>query len=277
MTALRLAALRHPAVGLGLLLLAGVVVPTLFAPLLCSHPPAAWPTPLRAPPQVGYWFGTDAARRDLWTLTLYGGRTSLGVAGVAALLGTGVGAAVGIGAAWGGPWFDRAAMAATDLWLALPRLVVLLVVTHFLGPDGRPLQIAVLIGLTAWMGVARVVRSELLAVRELDHVVAARALGLRGATIARRHLLPAVVPTLLVWAPAIFGQALLAEAALAFLGPGAGATTPSWGALVAAGAGQVSSAWWAVAAPVGAITVAVVGAHLLADGIRDVVQPGASS
>lgn len=264
---------QHPSGQVGLVVVATVVLATLLSVCLTDAPPAAPPTPLSAPPSWAHPFGTDAARRDLLTLTLRGGRRSLGVAALATGLGTALGALVGAGAALRPGPVERGLAALTDLALALPRLLVLLVVLTLVGPGARDGLVGVVLGLTGWMGTARVVRTELLAVRELDYVQAARALGLRERTILRRHLLPAVWPTVGVWAPVTLGSSLLTEAALAFLGPGAGSGAPSWGALVAAAGGQTASAWWLLVFPAGAITLTVVGANLLAEGLRDALEP----
>lgn len=245
------------------------VLTTLLAPLLTSHPPSHDPTPLSASPRWGHWFGTDGARRDVWTLTLYGGRVSLGVSVLAVAIGTALGTSVGVVAGFARGWTERALMGLTDLLLALPRLVLLLVAMGLVqGTSGRPLVVAVVLGLTGWMGIARVVRTQVLSIRELDYVTAARALGVSEPEIVWRHLLPAVLPSVAMYATLALGGTMLTEAALAFLGTGAGGGNPSWGALVAAGAATVTSAWWPMVFPTLAIAFSVVGANLLASRLE---------
>lgn len=226
-------------------------------------------------PSWAHPMGTDASGRDVWARWLAGARTSLGLAavatGVATVLGVGVG---GLAGAVGG-WVDRAARFAIDGLLVVPRLVVLLAVLAVAGwRDAAHLALlAFLIGATSWMGLARVVRAEVRSLVRRDFVLAARATGAHPLEIWARHVLPHVAAYALVFAATAAGQAVLAEAALSWLGLGVTPPTPSWGDLVKDGRDCMNDAPWVVSAGAMGITATVLAFHLLGDGLRDLADP----
>ena len=267
---------RRPAAVLGRDVAGLLCFVALLAPLLTEHLTGASVHRPGLPPGPGRWFGSDEAGADVFARVLFGARVSLGVGAVAVACGTTVGGAVGAVAGFFGGWVDRLLMALTDLLLSLPRLALLLLVIGLSRPDaGRFFVVAAVLGLTGWMGVARIVRAQVLSVRELDYVTAARAMGLGEGAILTRHVLPNVAAPLVVFATLALGDTILAESALAFLGRGA-STDVSWGGLVAGlGVSRLRDAPWVGLFPGLAILVTVMAFNLLGDGLRDVLDPRA--
>lgn len=225
----------------------------------------------RAARRVRFWLGSDRFGRDLLARLLAGARISLGVGVLALAVSLFLGLAVGALAALGGPLVDALAMRAVDGLLAFPRLFLALAAAALFGP-GLGTAVAVL-GLTGWMGVARLVRSELLAQKERDYILAARGLGLSPWRIFWRHLLPNSVTPVLIDATLRLGDTILVEAALSFLGLGVQPPRASWGNLIADGREVLASAWWVAAFPGAALVVAVLAANLIGEGLRDRLSP----
>ena len=262
-------------VGLGIV--ATVVLVVLLAPLLGGDPNLQGDL-LRErllAPSGGHPLGTDQFGRDVWSRLLSGGRISLaigfGAAAVAALVGVGVGAVAG----WFGGWVDRILMRGTDLVLAFPRLVLLIVVVALFRPG--LVVIAIVIGATQWPTTARLVRAEVLSLRERDWVTAARVLGHGEGWILRHHILPNALPPVLVVTALGVGYAILLEAGLSFLGLGVQPPTASWGSMIADGREHLLDAWWLSTFPGLAIVLVVVALNLVGDGLRDRFDPHRSS
>lgn len=217
--------------------------------------------PFRAP-SLAHPLGTDDLGRDLLAALAQGGRTSLFVAAIATLLALGVGGIVGLAAGLGPSLLDEALMRAADIVLSLPALLVAILVASLFG--GSALGLALVLGLTRWPVIARLVRAEALALRGTDFVRAAVALGTPPVLLAMRHVLPHARPALLSAAGIVFGGAILAESALAFVGLGDPHLT-SWGQLIASGYSFVAHAWWMWAFPAMALSGASALVALLAD------------
>ncbi len=248
-----------------------MVLAALLAPLLAPHSPTQVGIGEPGqPPGAAFLLGTDAVGRDTLSRLLYGARISIPLGGLAVLIATGLGTAVGLLAGYAGGWIDRACLGLIDLLMALPRLVLLLAaVALFGGTDvGRFTLIALILGLTGWMTVARVVRSEVLSLREREFVLAARASGLSPSRIAARHVLPGVMGAVAVQGTLMVGSTILLEAALSFLGLGVPLPTATWGNMVGDGMDQLSL-WWLSLFPGLAISLTVLGFHLFGDGLRD--------
>jgi len=260
---------------LGLHLVLTFTLIALLAPLLAPHGPnVVGLSSAHQPPSSEFWMGTDEVGRDVLSRLLHGARISLPVGllavAVAALLGTAVGAVAG----YLGGWVDRVLLWVIDLMMALPRLVLLLAVVAAVGraEDGRLLLVAVVLGLTGWMPVARVVRADVLSLRGRDFVTAARSLGVPTWRIVSRHVVPNALTPVMVNAALMVGSTILLEAALSFLGLGVPLPAPSWGGMVGAGMHRLGS-WWLAVFPGLAIALTVLGFNLLADGLRTALDP----
>lgn len=218
-------------------------------------------------PSAAHPFGTDESARDVLARLLAGARISLAFGLLAAVVAAGLGAAVGILAALARPWVDRACMSLVDLGLAIPRLLILIVVTAGFGrlPWG---WLAVTMGATGWFGLARLVRARTRELASGDFSVAARALGAPIWRVATRHLLPNVAGTITAATVLAFANAITLEAALSFIGQGVAIPTASWGALINEGRAQLGVSPWLTVLPAIAIAVTVVAAGALADGVE---------
>ncbi len=262
---------RQPAALLGALLVLTLGLAALLAPWLSPHDPLQVQLgPSLQPPGAGFLLGTDGVGRDCLSRLLHGGRVSLPLGLLAVAVAASLGTALGATAGFLGGRIDRVITWGTDLFLALPRLVLLLAVLAVASraPQGRFLLVALVLGLTGWMPVARIVRTEVLSLRSRGWVLAARGLGLPPGRILLRHVLPFALPPVLVHASLLVGTTILAEAALSFLGLGIPQPAPTWGNMIAEGMRELD-AWWLTVFPGLAITGAVAGFNLLGDGLND--------
>jgi peptide/nickel transport system permease protein len=225
-----------------------------------------------APPSWSFPFGTDALSRDLLTRVLCGARISLSVGALAALLATTLGTAYGLVAGYLGGRVDGAMMRLLDAFMSIPRILLLIAVLTI--RDRVSLAgVIVLIGITGWFAVSRLVRAEVMALRESDFVVAARALGAPVSRILWRHLLPNVAAPVIVSAMLGVANVIALEAGLSFLGIGAPLPTASWGSIFNDGVDPFSGAWWVALFPGLAIVVTVLAFNVLGDALRDVLDP----
>jgi ABC-type dipeptide/oligopeptide/nickel transport system permease subunit len=258
----------YAAITLGLL--------ALMAPLLTAHDWMAVDVEhAREAPSLAHPFGTDDYGRDLWARCLYGGRVSLVVGFVSVTLSATLGTLVGASAGYFGGLVDKALMGFTDLLLALPRLVLLLAVLGMFRLQGadRLFFIVAVLGLTGWMGVARIVRAQVLSLKAQEFVDAARSLGLPTWRILSRHVVPNALAPVIVHASLALGGTILTEAALSFLGLGVSPPTPTWGVIVNEGKELMRSAPWVMVFPGLLICAAVMSFNLLGDGLRDALDP----
>ena len=225
-----------------------------------------------APPGPVYWLGADMMGRDVLSRLIHGARVSLAVAMGATIIGSGVGCAVGLACGYIGGWFDLLVQRVTEIMQALPLLVMALVITASLGPSLRNTIIAIAIPLIPT--VARVIRSNVLSLREMPYVEAAKATGMSEWRIAIIHVLPNTLAPLIVLATAQLGSTILTEASLSFLGLGVPEPYPSWGRMLSESAAEyVRTAPWLVIYPGLAISLVVFGSNLLGDALRDALDP----
>jgi peptide/nickel transport system permease protein len=265
----RLAAHRSFQIGLVLVMLLGLAA--IFAPLLTSVDPSAMKVRFRfRPPSAAFPFGTDNFGRDIFTRVLYGARVSLWI-GLVVAVSTGIlGAAIGILAAQF-HCLDPFLMRCMDGLMSFPAILLALGVTAALGPRMESVIIALTVAYVP--AGARIVRASALVVRELDYIAAARIAGASNVRIMLRHILPNSVSPLLVHVSFVFAYAILAEAALSFLGVGVPPPTASWGNIIAEGRDYATEAWWVMLFPGLGITLSALGLNLIGDGLRDVLDP----
>ena len=267
------AAWRHPQGRVGALILLIVAVAAIVGPWLLPDP-LSQPDILAGsmPPGLGHPFGTDQLNRDILSRVVTGARISLGVALLAVALSMTLGAAVGLVSGYLGGVVDAALMRLVDGALAIPRLFILLLVLA-VWERVPVLALILLIGATGWFATSRIVRAEVLRLREETYVQAAQALGARRRRIIFRHLLPNVVGPLLVTATLAVGDVILLEAGLSFLGLGIQPPLPSWGGMILDSKEVLVSAPWAGIFPGLAIVITVLSANLFGDALRDAVDP----
>jgi len=258
---------------LGSLFVAIVLAAALFAPWLAPHDPLSGD--LRSAylvrPGSRFLLGTDTQGRDVLSRVLYGARLSLAVGLISQSVSATLGIILGLIAGYYGRWVDALVMRLADITLAFPTLLLLIAVAAAVKPS--LLIVFVVIGVVGWAGMARLVRSQVLALRRSDFVIAAEALGARDRRILLRHLLPNVRTQVIIAATLGIGGAIMAEAALSFVGLGAQPPTPSWGAMVADGRDLLRVAPWISFAPGLAIGIAVLGFNLVGDGLREAYDP----
>lgn len=266
--------LAHRLAVFGLAVVVLLCAAALFAPWLAPHDPVELDTKLRflGPFQQGRFpLGTDEIGRDTLSRLLYGGRVSLTVGLVAMLTTVATGALVGIVAGYRGGWIDVVLMRFVDTMLCFPQVFLLLVVAAFIPPT--LLSMSLIIGLTSWMEVSRIVRSEVLYLREQDFILAARALGASGPRIMLRELLPNAMAPILVAATLKVASAVLMESYISYLGYGVQPPQASWGNMLTNAQGYFDTVPWLAVLPGVLITLTVMGFNFLGDGLRDALDP----
>lgn len=245
---------------------------SLAAPILVTYDPSYIDIhAILEPPSYKHPLGTDQLGRDVLSRIIWGGRISLLVGLVAVGIATFIGVFLGAMAGYYGGWLDSVIMRFVDIMLCFPTLFLILAVVALLEPSIW--NIMAVIGATSWMGMARLIRAEILTIKERDYILAARALGVSHARIIWRHIVPNAMAPVLVAATLGVAGAILTESALSFLGIGVQPPTPSWGNILTAGKDNIEVAWWLSFCPGMAILITVLGYNLLGEGIRDAIDP----
>ena len=264
---------RHMLGAIGLVIMVTFVLAAVLADFIGRYDPLSVDSLQRlAPPSAQHWLGTDAFGRDVWSRIVHGARISLAVGVGSTLLGSSIGVMVGLASGYLSGWVDLVFQRITDILQALPLLVLALVMTAALGPSLPNVIIAIAIPLIPT--VARVIRANTLALRELPFIEAAKSIGMSETRIALRHVLPNTLAPLIVLATAQLGSTILTEASLSFLGLGIPEPYPSWGRMLSESAAEyVRTAPWLVIFPGVAISLAVFGTNLFGDALRDILDP----
>jgi peptide/nickel transport system permease protein len=273
MQRLRRGVRRQPLAAIGLVLLTVFVLAGLFAPLLAPQDPSAIDLLHRLEgPSSAHWCGTDELGRDTLSRLLWGARLSLAVSVSVVGISLALGLAIGGLAGYHGGWVDHAlTVVAMNTFLALPGILLAIAFAAFLGPGFQNLVLALAIG--GWAGYARLVRAQVLAVKQREFVEAARALGASGSRIFFRHILPNMLQPVLVQAAIGMGGVILAEATLSFLGLGIPAPAPSWGSMLNDARSHLFDSPHLVLFPAAAMALAVLSFNFLGDALRDYLDP----
>jgi peptide/nickel transport system permease protein len=266
------ALLSRPTAVFGGVVLIGVIALALFAPWIAPYDPLATSWSLvRKAPSAAHWFGTDEVGRDLLSRIIWGARASLSAGVIAVAIAVGVGVPTGMVAGYVGGWTDALISRLTDAMLAIPFLILAIALAAFLGPSLGNAMIA--IGVTATPIFVRLARGQVLAARAEDYVEAARAVGNPPIRILLRHILPNILPPVMVQATLAVAAAIIAEASLSFLGLGQQPPAPSWGSMLNTAQRFLTQAPWMAIFPGLAIFLTVLAFNLFGDGLRDAMDP----
>ena len=274
MIALR-ALVRRPSAVIGLGILIAFVLLAVFAPLIVPYDPVttSW-TLVRKPPSALHWFGTDELGRDVLSRVVTGARASLMAGLVSVTIALGIGVPLGLVAGYRGGLVDGLISRMTDAMLACPFLILAIALAAFLGPNLKNAMIA--IGVTTTPIFIRLTRGQVMTIKVEEYVEATRALGTPPLRIVVFHILPNILPALLVQATLSIAAAIIAEAALSFLGLGQQPPSPSWGSMLNASQRFLGTAPWMALWPGLAIFLVVLSLNLLGDGLRDALDPSES-
>lgn len=256
----------------GALIIAALIASAVLAPVLSPYDPFQIDRHrILEAPSAAHPMGTDEIGRDILSRILYGSRISLLVGIVAVGISSLIGILLGAASGYYGGWVDRGIMWLVNTMLSIPTFFLIIPVIAFLEPSIT--NIMVVIGLTSWMGLTRLVRAEFMAIKEREYVLAARSLGVSDLRLIFRHMLINAMAPVIVSAVLGVAAAVLVESSLSFLGIGVQPPTPSWGNILTAGKSTIEIAWWISVFPGLAILVTVLGYNLLGDGIRDATDP----
>ncbi len=263
---------RRPSAAIGLVVIVAFVAVAVFAPWLAPYDPIATSfSTVRKAPSVAHWFGTDEIGRDVLSRVIFGARASLLAGVVSVLISLSVGVPTGLLAGYAGGKTDMLISRVTDALLACPFLILAIALAAFLGPSLTNAMIA--IGISATPIFIRLTRGTTIAVKAEDFVLAARAIGNAPWRIAVRHVLPNIVPPLLVQATLAIAAAVIAEASLSFLGLGQQPPQPSWGSMLNTAKNYIDNAPWMAIWPGVSIFLLVLSFNIVGDGLRDALDP----
>ena len=265
-------ALANPLSKAGFIIILGVFLLAILAPIIAPYDPSDINVKaILLAPSFEHWMGTDGLGRDVLTRMLYGGRISLLVGLVAVGISTVIGIILGAISGYYRGWIDTLIMRLVDVMLSIPSFFLILAVIAFLTPS--IINVMIVIGLTSWMGVTRLVRAEFLSLQGREFVQASRTLGAKDARLIFTHLLPNSLTPIIVSSVLGVAGAVLMESGLSFLGLGVQAPQASWGNILTDGKDYIQFAWWLSLFPGLAILITVLGYNLLGEGLRDALDP----
>jgi peptide/nickel transport system permease protein len=255
----------------GLVFIVLLLLAAIFAPLITPYSITERSQSFRAPPSSDHWFGTDAIGRDVYSRVVFGARVSLRIGILATVISLLIGVTLGAMAGFFGSWTDTAITRLVDVFLAIPYVVLAVAIATVFGRSEN--AVILVLGLTGWLAMTRIVRASFLSLRNLEYIEAARALGFSRARIMFRHILPNALQPIIVYGTIAVGSAILAEAALSYLNVGPQDPTPAWGLMVAQGKGLLSNAPHLLFFPGAAIFLTVLAFVFVGDGLRDALDP----
>ncbi len=264
--------LKNPRAVVGMILLLLFCFMAVAAPFIAPYEPEAQRIADRLkPPSADHWMGTDALGRDIFSRALYAAQISIPIGIFAMVVALVVGVCIGLLSGYYGGWIDNILMRLTDMLLSFPIFFLLLTITALFG---RTIPVLILmLGLTSWGVNARVVRAQVLSLKEKEFVEAARSLGASPGRIIMRHIFPNIVPILIVDATLRVALVILIEGGLSFLGVGVQPPTPSWGNMISDGGALLRRAWWVSVFPGIFLFLCTISFNLVGDGLRDALDP----
>jgi len=266
--------LRDPAAAAGLAIVLLLVAVAVLAPLIATHPEAVWdmnPRQRLLPPSSAYLFGTDRMGADIFSRILFGARITLTIAVVAVGAALAIGVPIGLVSGWRQGWLGDTLMRISDIFLAVPQIILAIAISQTLGPSIENVILA--LSVTYWPWFTRLVHAEVHSLRNETFIEASIALGLPAWRIILLHVLPNVASPIIVRTSIGMGFAILTASALGFLGLGAPPPAPEWGRMISESREFLPEAWWYALAPGLAIFLVVMGFNLLGDGLRDILDP----
>ena len=256
----------------GAIIVAILLITALLAPVIAPHDYKEQNISARLQGPTGaHFFGTDELGRDVFSRMVYGTRISISVGIIAVLIAVIIGMLLGAISGYYGGFIDQLIMRSVDILLTIPTLFLILMLVVFLGPS--LINIMIIIGLTSWTDIARIIRAEVMSAKKMAYVEAATLIGLKKSAIIFKHIIPNVMAPVLVYMTFGVSGAILIESGLSFLGLGVQPPVPSWGNILTAGKDYIETAWWLTAFPGLAIFTAVFSYNLLGEGLRDFLNP----
>ncbi len=262
----------NPLAIIGAVIVLGLVVIAVLAPLIATHDPIAQALGDRLkPPSRANWMGTDELGRDIWSRVVYGSRITLTIVLLVAVIAAPTGLLIGAVAAYAGGWVDRILMGLTDVFLSMPKLILALAFVAALGPGIENAIVA--IAITSWPGYARVARAEALVIRNAEFIAAVELQGASAWRVVFANILPLCVSSMIIRVTLDMAGIILTAAGLGFIGLGAQPPLPEWGAMISRGRSFILDQWWVATMPGFAIVIVSLGFCFLGDGLRDALDP----
>ena len=264
--------LRNPLAVVGAIIVLGLVIMAVFAPVFATHSATAQNLSMRLmPPSADNWMGTDELGRDIWSRVVYGSQITLVIVLLVAVLAAPVGLVVGAVSGYFGGWVDKVMMGITDIFLSMPKLILALAFVAALGPGIQNAIIA--IAIATWPSYARIARAETITIRNSEFISAVELQGASKLRVIVAHILPLCTSSMIIRVTLDMAGIILTAAGLGFIGLGAQPPLPEWGAMISRGRSFILDQWWVATMPGFAIVIVSLGFCFLGDGLRDVLDP----